>query len=278
MSPGDALPDTAWAVLEAREAIGGTWDLFRYPGIRSDSDMYTLGFPFRPWPGDAAWRPGRTSATTSRRLPVSSASPSACTWASAWKRLAWSSRDARWSVTARTADGEVTHTARFVYLATGYYAYEAGHVVDFPGQADFAGEVVHPQHWPEGMPLAGRRVVVVGSGATAVTLLPALVAEGAAKVTMLQRSPSYVVALPERDGLASVLHRLLPAGVAHRLVRGKNVVLSTAGYQVLRRFPRAGRRLLRRRPWTACPRVRRRHPLLAPLRPVGPAALRRTRR
>ena len=136
--------------------------------------------------------------------------------------------------------------ARFVYLATGYYAYEAGHVVDFPGQADFAGEVVHPQHWPEGMPLAGRRVVVVGSGATAVTLLPALVEEGAANVTMLQRSPSYVVALPERDVVAAVLHWLLPTPVAHRLVRGKNVVLSTAGYQVLRRFPTAGRWILRR--------------------------------
>ena len=239
-------PGTTWAVLEARDAIGGTWDLFRYPGIRSDSDMYTLGFPFRPWRGDAALAAGADIRDyvedTARELGVTER----LHLGQRVMRLEWSSGAARWSVTARTADGDVTHTARFVYLATGYYAYETGHVVDFPGQADFAGDVVHPQHWPEGMPLAGRRVVVVGSGATAVTLVPALVAQGAGNATMLQRSPSYVVALPERDVVAAVLHTLLPAGVAHRLARGKNVVLSTAGYQVLRRFPRAGRRLLRR--------------------------------
>jgi monooxygenase len=240
-------PGTTWAVLEARDAIGGTWDLFRYPGIRSDSDMYTLGFPFRPWRGDAAIAAGADIRSyveeTAREFGVTER----LHLGQRVQRLAWSSATRRWSVTAATSNGPVTHTARFVYLATGYYHYESGHVVDFPGQDDFAGELVHPQHWPEGMPVAGRRIVVVGSGATAVTLVPALVAEGAAHVTMLQRSPSYVTALPGRDVVAAALHRVLPSGAAHRVVRGKNVVLSTIGYQALRRFPDAGRRLLRRR-------------------------------
>ena len=141
----------------------------------------------------------------------------------------------------------MTHTARFVYLATGYYSYASGHVVDLPGRDDFAGDVVHPQEWPDGMPVAGRRVVVLGSGATAVTLLPALVERGAEHVTMLQRSPSYVVALPSGDAVADALRRVLPDAVAHRLVRAKNVALSTAAYQLMRRRPDAGRRLLRRR-------------------------------
>ncbi|HET9020497.1 MAG TPA: NAD(P)/FAD-dependent oxidoreductase [Ornithinibacter sp.] len=239
-------PTMAWAVLEAREAVGGTWDLFRYPGIRSDSDMYTFGFPFRPWHGEAFATGPEIKAyveETARHYGVTER----IHLGQRVERLAWSSADARWSVTASTAEGRVTHTARFVYLATGYYSYASGHVVEFPGQADFSGEVVHPQQWPEGLPVAGRRVVVIGSGATAVTLVPALVEQGAAHVTMLQRSPSYVTDLPGRDVVADGLRRVLPARAAHRVVRGKNVVLSTAGYQVLRRFPDAGRRLLRRR-------------------------------
>ena len=140
-----------------------------------------------------------------------------------------------------------------MYLATGYYSYESGHVVDFPGQEDFAGPVVHPQAWPDGMPVAGSRIVVIGSGATAVTLLPALVEAGAAHVTMLQRSPSYVASVPSRDPVALGLRTVLPDAVAHRVVRAKNVALSTVGYQVLRRYPDAGRRLLRRRMEQALP-------------------------
>ncbi len=240
-------PDTAWAVLESRGAIGGTWDLFRYPGIRSDSDMFTLGFPFRPWTGSGAIAGGEEIRAyveeTARELRITER----IHLNQRVERLEWSSSDRRWSVTASTPRGTVTHTARFVYLATGYFAYESGHVVQFPGQGDFAGEVVHPQHWPEGMPVADRRVVVIGSGATAITLLPALVEQGAAHVTMLQRSPSYVAALPGRDAVAAGLHRVLPSRAAHRVVRGKNIVLSTIGYRALRRFPQAGRRMLRRR-------------------------------
>ena len=235
-----------WAVLEARDAIGGTWDLFRYPGIRSDSDMYTLGFPFRPWRGASSIATGMRSATTSGPLPTTRGSPSGCTSGSRSSGSSGARPTAAGRV-SRTRDGPVRHTARFVYLATGYFSYASGHVVDFPGQDDFAGEVVHPQAWPDGMPVAGRRVLVIGSGATAVTLLPALADEGAAHVTMLQRSPSYIAALPSRDVVADGLRAVLPDAVAHRIVRGKNVVLSTAGYQVLRRHPEAGRRLLRRR-------------------------------
>jgi monooxygenase len=149
--------------------------------------------------------------------------------------------------------GRCGHTARLVYLATGYYSYERGHVVDFPGQGLFDGPVIHPQAWPQDLSVQGRRVVVIGSGATAVTLVPALVEAGAAHVTMLQRSPSYVAAVPSRDPVATRVRQVMPDAVAHRVVRGKNVALSTLGYQVLRRYPDAGRRLLRRRMEPALP-------------------------
>ena len=241
-------PGTAWAVLESRGAIGGTWDLFRYPGIRSDSDMFTLGFPFRPWTGSGAIAGGEEIRAyveeTARELRVTER----IHLNQRVERLEWSSSDRRWSVTASTPrrPGRPTppgsSTSRRATSRTS-----RGTSCEFPGQGDFAGEVVHPQHWPEGMPVAGRRVVVIGSGATAITLLPALVEQGAAHVTMLQRSPSYVAALPGRDVVAAGLHRVLPSGAAHRVVRGKNIVLSTIGYRALRRFPQAGRRMLRRR-------------------------------
>ncbi len=240
-------PDVVWAVLEARDAIGGTWDLFRYPGIRSDSDMYTLGFPFRPWRGASSIATGEEIRDYVQATAHDEGVAERVHFGQHVERLEWSSAERRWTVTARTPAGLVRHTARFVYLATGYFSYASGHVVDFPGQGDFAGDVVHPQSWPEGMPVAGRRVVVIGSGATAITLLPALADEGAARVTMLQRSPSYIASLPSRDVVADGLRAVLPDAVAHRLVRGKNVLLSTAGYQVLRRRPELGRRLLRRR-------------------------------
>ena len=241
-------PQLTWAVLEARDATGGTWDLFRYPGIRSDSDMYTLGFPFRPWRGRTSIAPAEEILRYLRETADSYGVTERTHLGQRVTRLAWSSEDERWTVTARTADGEVLeHRARFVHLGTGYYAYDRGHVVDLPGQEDFAGDLVHPQHWPEGMPVAGRRFVVVGSGATAITLVPALVERGAAHVTMLQRSPSYVAALTNVDPVADAARRVLPAAAAHQLVRAKNVAISTVSYRALRRWPEAGRRLLRRR-------------------------------
>ncbi len=241
-------PELTWAVLEARSATGGTWDLFRYPGIRSDSDMYTLGFPFRPWRGRTSIAPASEILQYLRDTADEYGVTGRTHLGQRVTRLEWSSAEERWTVTARRDDGEVLeHTARFVHLATGYYSYEAGHVVDFPGRASFAGDVVHPQHWPEGTSVAGRRVVLIGSGATAVTLVPALVDAGAASVTMLQRSPSYVAALANTDRVADVARRVLPPRAAHHLVRGKNVALATATYQFLRRWPDAGRRVLRRR-------------------------------
>ncbi len=239
-------PSTSWAVLEARERVGGTWDLFRYPGIRSDSDMYTLGFPFRPWRGAASIAPGaqirQYVEDTAREYGVTAR----IHHGHRVVRLEWSSEDSLWTVTAETAGGTVRHTARLVYLATGYYAYDSGYEVRWPGQEEFAGQVVHPQRWPDGLAVAGRRVVVVGSGATAVTLVPALVREGAAAVTMVQRSPSYVASLPSRDVVADALRSALPDVVAHRVVRAGNVARASLAYAALRRWPDAGRRLLRR--------------------------------
>lgn len=240
-------PDTVWAVLESRDAVGGTWDLFRYPGARSDSDMYTLGFPFRPWRGNGSF----ATAAEIRRYVRETADAYGVTerlhLGQRVERLEWSSEEARWTVTARTASGVLRHRARLVYLATGYYDYAKGYVVPFAGREDFVGPVVHPQAWPADLDVTGRRVVVIGSGATAVTLVPALVKEGAEHVTMLQRSPSYVAALPNHDVVADGLRRVLPGRVAHRLVRAKNVALTVAGYQALRRWPRVGARLLRDR-------------------------------
>ncbi|HQZ10763.1 MAG TPA: NAD(P)/FAD-dependent oxidoreductase, partial [Ornithinibacter sp.] len=250
---GMHCPGTAWAVLESRDAVGGTWDLFRYPGIRSDSDMYTLGFPFRPWRGEASLASGEQIRQyvqdTAREFGVTER----IHHGQRVERLDWSSDDARWTVTARTDAGTVRHTARLVYLATGYFSYEGGHVVDFPGQELFAGPVIHPQAWPDDLSVQGKRVVVIGSGATAVTLVPALVEAGACHVSMLQRSPSYVASVPSRDRVATRVRQVMPDAVAHRVVRAKNVVLSTLGYQVLRRYPDAGRRLLRRRMEQALP-------------------------
>ena len=200
---GMHCPGTAWAVLESRDAVGGTWDLFRYPGIRSDSDMYTLGFPFRPWRGEASLASGEQIRQyvqdTAREFGVTER----IHHGQRVERLDWSSDDARWTVTARTHAGTVRHTARLVYLATGYFSYEGGHVVDFPGQELFAGPVIHPQAWPQDLSVQGSRVVVIGSGATAVTLVPALVEAGACHVSMLQRSPSYVASVPSRDRVAT---------------------------------------------------------------------------
>jgi cation diffusion facilitator CzcD-associated flavoprotein CzcO len=156
----------------------------------------------------------------------------------------WDTDSATWTVLSSTPDAQVRHTCSFLYLATGYYRYDRGHVVDFGGRDEFAGTVVHPQHWPEGLDVAGRQVVVIGSGATAVTLVPALADQGATHVTMLQRSPTFMVSLPGRDRIAATIGRHLPAGAAYRVIRAKNLALNVATYQLARRFPEASRRLL----------------------------------
>jgi cation diffusion facilitator CzcD-associated flavoprotein CzcO len=233
-------PGTSYAVLEARDTIGGTWDLFRYPGIRSDSDMHTLGYPFRPWLDGKALADGPSilqyvqdtadeySVTPKVRLQHRVVAAD------------WSSADARWTVEVlRTDTGErSTLTCGFLFSCTGYYRYDHGHEPDIAGREDFRGEVVHPQHWPADLDVRGRRVVVIGSGATAITLVPAL-AGTAQHVVMLQRSPTYVVSLPSRDAIADLLRRVLPPDAAYKVVRRKNIAMSGLSYRLSRRWPQA---------------------------------------
>ena len=240
-------PGKTFAILEAREALGGTWDLFRYPGIRSDSDMYTLGYSFRPWEEAKSIADGdsilRYIATTARDHGVDEA----IRFQHRVVRAEWSSADARWTVEAeRTDTGEAVRlTCGFLLTCTGYYRYDEGYTPEFAGLERFGGRVVHPQHWPEDLDCTGRRVVVIGSGATAVTLVPAL-AEQAEHVTMLQRSPTYVVSLPARDPIADLVRRVLPARAAYALVRWKNVAVTTLFFQFSRRAPRLARALIRK--------------------------------
>jgi monooxygenase len=238
----ESLPGKTFVILEARAAIGGTWDLFRYPGVRSDSDMFTLSYPFRPWREPESIAAGDKI----RRYIEETAAEGDLTrhirFGARVTAAAWSSTAARWTLTL--ADGREM-TCDFVYACAGYYDYAAGYQPDFAGLSDFTGRLVHPQLWPADLDYTGRRVVVIGSGATAVTLVPAM-ASTAAHVTMLQRSPSYVTALPEHDAVAGALRRVLPAATANRLVRAKNIVLTQGFYQLARRRPRQVRRMLRR--------------------------------
>lgn len=241
---GQLVPDLSLAILEARPSSGGTWDLFRYPGIRSDSDMYTLAFPFKPWTHPTSISSGESILSYLRETIEEFGLTERIHYGQRVRHAAWSSTQARWQVTVTVGDEQVTHTARFLYLATGYYDYDHGHVVDFPGESDFAGRVVHPQAWPDDLDVTGQRIVVIGSGATAVTLVPALVDQGAAHVIMLQRSPTYLITLPGRDPVATAAFRALPARAAHRVVRAKNVAFNVASYAFARRFPGAARSLL----------------------------------
>ena len=240
---GMHCPDHTYAILEARDALGGTWDLFRYPGIRSDSDMYTLSFPFRPWTDERSIVDGASILTYLRETARAYAVDERVHYSHRVVSASFDSTTARWSVTASTPDGPVTHTAAFVYLATGYYSYDSGHVVDFPGAADFAGDLVHPQDWPRDLDVTGRRVVVIGSGATAVTLVPSLVEAGAAHVTMLQRTPSYLAVRAARDRAARALRRL-PEPTRARVLRAKSILASTATYRLCRSLPGVARAAL----------------------------------
>ena len=236
---------TSYAIVEARGASGGTWDLFRYPGVRSDSDMFTLGFPFRPWTGSESIADGRRSCATSGKPRLNTASTSTSRITPAWS-AEWSSADARWTVTVeQTQTGERTErTCGFLYLCSGYYRYDEGYTPPWPGLDDFAGQLVHPQQWPEDLDVTGRRVVVIGSGATAVTLVPAL-AETAAQVTMLQRSPSFFLSLPTHDPLDELLRKVLPERRAQAAIRWKNIRMSTAVYQLCQKYPARMRKVLR---------------------------------
>jgi len=234
-------PDRSYAILEGRDSIGGTWDLFRYPGVRSDSDMYTLGYPFRPWRQPKAIADGSTILDYIRETAAEYGIDKKIRYGQRVISASWSGSTARW--TLRTETGE-EHTGSFLYVCTGYYRYSNGYEVDFPGLGDFAGTVVHPQHWPAELDYAGKRVVIIGSGATAVTLVPAM-APAAEQVTMLQRSPSYMIALPVRDDETKRLGRIMSPDRAARVLRARNVLVTWGVYQASRRWPAKAARLLR---------------------------------
>ena len=243
----EECPDKTYAVLESRGAIGGTWDLFRYPGIRSDSDMFTLGYAFRPWKDSKAIADGADIRAYIRDTAREYGVEDKIRFHHQVLSAEWSTEAARWTVTARRSDtGETVRlTCSWLSTCSGYYRYDEGFRPEFPGEERFAGELIHPQHWPEDFDATGKRIVVIGSGATAVTLVPNL-ADAAEHVTMLQRTPSYVMSLPGRDPLARFLRDKLPAKLAYPIVRWKNVLVSTAFYQFSQRWPAAARTVLRR--------------------------------
>ena len=240
-------PGKSYAILEARDRTGGTWDLFRYPGIRSDSDMYTLGYSFRPWREDESIADGSSILDYVRQTAKDHGVEQKIRFGHRVVRAEWSTEDARWMVEATRGDAEETVrvSASFLFMCSGYYRYDEGYTPEFLGTERFGGRIVHPQHWSEDIDYAGKRVVVIGSGATAVTLVPAM-ARSAAHVTMLQRSPSYIVSLPSEDPIGKRLRRFLPARVAAPILRWKNVLLTMASFQLSRRRPRLVKALIRR--------------------------------
>ena len=238
-------PGKTYAILEGRETLGGTWDLFRYPGIRSDSDMYTLGYSFRPWTNPKAIADGPSILAYVRETAEAYGIDRKIRYGQRVISAAWSSATARWTVgVLDTARGETrTLTCGFLFVCAGYYDYDGGYTPDLPGLARFGGRVVHPQSWTPDVAYEGKRVVVIGSGATADTLDPEL-AKKAAHVTMLQRSPTYIVSAPERDAVANWLRENLPAEVAYAVSRWKNVALSMGFYAYCRRFPARAKALI----------------------------------
>jgi monooxygenase len=238
-------PWVTYDILEARATMGGTWDLFRYPGIRSDSDMYTLGYSFRPWDGEKSIADGDSILQYIKDTAAESGVDTRIRFNHRVIAADWSTSESVWHITAeRTDTRDTIHvTAGFLFCCSGYYRYDHGYQPDFAGMGDFSGTVVHPQAWPEDLDVSGKRIVVIGSGATAVTLVPAL-ARSAAHVTMLQRSPSYIAALPEKSPVAAVLRRVLPPRSAGTATKWFHALLTQGFYRVCRRYPKFVRRML----------------------------------
>jgi cation diffusion facilitator CzcD-associated flavoprotein CzcO len=243
----EAHPHKTYAILEARDAVGGTWDLFRYPGIRSDSDMHTLGYRFRPWIAEKAIADGPAILDYVRATARDGGIDRHIRFHHKVLRAEWSTPDSQWTVEAeRTDTGETVQlTCGFLFLNGGYYHYEDPYLPEFPGRERFAGQFFHAQLWPEDLDYTGKRVVVVGSGATAVTIVPAMT-DRAASVTMLQRSPTYMISMPSVDAIANFLRRILPEEKAYALTRRKNVFLQSRSYRLFRAKPRFASWLLRR--------------------------------
>lgn len=233
-------PHKTYAILEGRDRMGGTWDLFRYPGIRSDSDMYTLGFPFRPWTNDKSISDGATILQYVKDTAAEFGIDKKIRYNKRVSRARWSTATSKW--TLDLADGTQL-TCNFLHLCVGYYDYDQGYTPELAGRERFRGTVIHPQHWPEDLDYSGKRIVVIGSGATAVTLVPEL-GKRAAHVTMLQRSPTFILTVPARDPVAAKARQHLSTERAFSLTRWKNVLIGMAFYQYCRRFPAHAKKLL----------------------------------
>ena len=241
-------PNKTFAILEGRAAMGGTWDLFRYPGIRSDSDMYTLGYKFKPWRNAKAIADGPAILSYIHETAAEHGVDKRIRYNQKVVSAAWSSAAAQWTVTTKHGEtGDSNNiTCNFLWMCSGYYSYDAGYLPEFPGIEQFKGPLIHPQKWPEDLDYAGKRVVVIGSGATAVTLVPAM-AEKAAQVTMVQRTPTYMVSLPGKDAIANTLRLFLPERLVYALTRAKNLLFGTLIYQLSQRRPELVKRFIKRR-------------------------------
>jgi cation diffusion facilitator CzcD-associated flavoprotein CzcO len=243
----ERCPGKRYAILEARDDLGGTWDLFRYPGIRSDSDMHTLGYRFKPWTDEKAIADGDLILDYVRETARENGIEEKIRFGHRIIRAEWSSAESCWTIEVeRTGSGETLQlTCGYFWTCTGYYSYDEGYTPEFPGRERFGGTVVHPQHWPEDLDYAGKRVVVIGSGATAVTLVPAMAKE-AERVTMLQRSPTYIVAMPGKDPIAKAVRRVLPLKAAYAVIRWKNVLLQMAVYKLSKSRPTFVKKMIRK--------------------------------
>jgi len=240
----DRCPGKSYAILERRENLGGTWDLFKYPGIRSDSDMFTLGFRFKPWTSEKSIADGPSIKAYLEETAREFGIDKHIRYRHRVLSADWSDADNRWTLKVDRDGEEIELTASFLFAASGYYNYDEGYTPEFVGRDDFEGTIVHPQHWPEDLDYQGKRIVVIGSGATAVTLLPALANSGAGHVTMLQRSPTYIGALPDVDPFAARTKKALPEKAAYVVNRWKSIVFQSAQYQISRRFPKFMRKQL----------------------------------
>ncbi|MEE4026015.1 NAD(P)/FAD-dependent oxidoreductase [Gordonia sp. PKS22-38] len=236
-------PSLRYLILERRERVGGTWDLFRYPGIRSDSDIYTLSFPFEPWHRPEALAQGPDIRNYVAETAEKHGIADHIRFGHHVTTCDWDSGTDVWTISATVDDEPRTYRTRFVYFATGYYDYDNPYTPHFAGIDDFTGTVVHPQHWPEDLDYSGKRMVVIGSGATAVSLIPSL-AKRAAHVTMLQRSPSYIVSMTQTQRFAPLVRKALPAKAAHQVIRARYAAQTAAMVHGLHRFPKVGRKLL----------------------------------
>ena len=242
------LPQKSYAILEAREALGGTWDLFRYPGVRADSDLYTFAYAFKPWKSSKVFAGADEILAYLGEAAAEHGVDKKIRYGSKALAADWDGASALWRVTVLRADigSETTVRCRWLFVATGYYDYDRGHRPHFPDEGAFRGPVLHPQAWPKGFDAKGKRIAVIGSGATAVTLVPAL-AEAGAQVTQIQRTPSYILPFPSEDSIANALRRVLPERTAHAIARRKNILLQQWLYAFFQRYPKAARRFIR---WT----------------------------